>query len=96
MAFITKEHTQGKIEKYYIVILTVRLGRKQSKVLENTFSIRRPFISSYSRIRLYQFIMGGLPQKVTMVGGNVYHKGDNCDEDDMLIINYMTIIDMLY
>ncbi len=32
--------------------------------------------------------MGGLPQKATMVGGNVYHKGDNFgDEDDMLIIN---------
>ncbi|WP_447382394.1 Gfo/Idh/MocA family oxidoreductase, partial [Streptococcus pneumoniae] len=35
-----------------------------------------------------QFIMGGLPEKATMVGGNVYHKGENFgDEDDMLIVN---------
>ncbi|MBU7228533.1 Gfo/Idh/MocA family protein [Staphylococcus pseudintermedius] len=35
-----------------------------------------------------QFIMGGLPDRVTMIGGNVYHKGDNFgDEDDMLIVN---------
>ncbi|MFP4931278.1 Gfo/Idh/MocA family protein [Staphylococcus coagulans] len=35
-----------------------------------------------------QFIMGGLPDKATMVGGNVYHKGEQFgDEDDMLIIN---------
>ena len=32
--------------------------------------------------------MGGLPEKATMVGGNVYHKGENFgDEDDMLIVN---------
>lgn len=35
-----------------------------------------------------QFIMGGLPEKVTMVGGNVYHQGEQFgDEDDMLLIN---------
>ncbi|ARJ51620.1 Gfo/Idh/MocA family protein [Staphylococcus lutrae] len=34
-----------------------------------------------------QFMMGGLPERVTMVGGNVYHKGDQFgDEDDMLIL----------
>lgn len=32
--------------------------------------------------------MDGLPEKVTMVGGNVYHHGENFgDEDDMLILN---------
>lgn len=34
-----------------------------------------------------QFMMGGLPEKVTMVGGNVYHQGEQFgDEDDMLLI----------
>ncbi|MDE9830402.1 Gfo/Idh/MocA family protein [Staphylococcus delphini] len=35
-----------------------------------------------------QFMMAGLPDKVTMVGGNVYHQGEQFgDEDDMLLIN---------
>ncbi|MEK4760394.1 Gfo/Idh/MocA family oxidoreductase [Viridibacillus sp. FSL E2-0187] len=35
-----------------------------------------------------QFIMGGMPKKVTMVGGNVAHEHENWgDEDDMLILN---------
>ena len=35
-----------------------------------------------------QFIMGGMPEAVTMTGGNVAHVGENFgDEDDMLFIN---------
>lgn len=35
-----------------------------------------------------QFIMGGMPETVTMTGGNVAHKGKGFgDEDDMLFIN---------
>lgn len=35
-----------------------------------------------------QFIMGGVPETVTMIGGNVAHVGENFgDEDDMIIVN---------
>lgn len=35
-----------------------------------------------------QFIMGGIPETVTMTGGNVAHKGDGFgNEDDMLFVN---------
>ena len=35
-----------------------------------------------------QFIMDGLPEQVTMIGGNVCHVGENFgDEDDFLIVN---------
>ncbi|MBF0778782.1 Gfo/Idh/MocA family protein [Streptococcus cuniculi] len=35
-----------------------------------------------------QFIMGGLPETVTMIGGNVAHNGENFgDEDDMIFVN---------
>lgn len=35
-----------------------------------------------------QFIMGGIPETVTMMGGNVAHKGEGFgDEDDMLFVN---------
>lgn len=35
-----------------------------------------------------QFLMGGMPEKVTMTGGNVAHNGENFgDEDDMIFIN---------
>lgn len=35
-----------------------------------------------------QFIMGGVPETVTMTGGNVIHTGENFgDEDDMIFIN---------
>ena len=35
-----------------------------------------------------QFIMGGMPEKVTMSAGNVAHKGEGFgDEDDMIFIN---------
>lgn len=35
-----------------------------------------------------QFLMGGMPEKVTMTGGNVAHSGKNFgDEDDMIFIN---------
>ncbi len=35
-----------------------------------------------------QFLMGGMPETVTMTGGNVVHQGENFgDEDDMLFVN---------
>lgn len=35
-----------------------------------------------------QFLMGGVPEKVTMTGGNVAHNGENFgDEDDMIFVN---------
>ena len=35
-----------------------------------------------------QFLMGGMPETVTMTGGNVAHQGDEFgDEDDMLFVN---------
>lgn len=35
-----------------------------------------------------QFIMGGLPQKATMIGGNVAHRGEHFgNEDDMIFVN---------
>ncbi|WP_162012403.1 Gfo/Idh/MocA family protein [Streptococcus sp. S784/96/1] len=35
-----------------------------------------------------QFLMGGMPETVTMTGGNVAHKGENFgDEDDMIFVN---------
>ena len=35
-----------------------------------------------------QFIMGGMPERVTMTGGNVAHNGEKFgDEDDMMFIN---------
>lgn len=35
-----------------------------------------------------QFIMGGMPEQVTMTAGNLVHKGENFgDEDDMIFIN---------
>lgn len=35
-----------------------------------------------------QFLMGGMPEEVTMTGGNVAHQGEAFgDEDDMLFVN---------
>ena len=35
-----------------------------------------------------QLIMGGLPEKVTMIGGNLAHKGDGFgDEEDLIVAN---------
>ena len=35
-----------------------------------------------------QFLMGGMPETVTMTGGNVAHEGENFgDEDDMIFVN---------
>ena len=35
-----------------------------------------------------QFLMGGIPETVTMTGGNVAHQGENFgDEDDMIFVN---------
>ena len=35
-----------------------------------------------------QFLMGGMPEEVTMTGGNVVHQGEAFgDEDDMLFVN---------
>ena len=83
--------TQGKIGK----VLYCHAARTGWEEQQPTVSWKK--LRSQSGGHLYhhiheldciQFIMGGLPEKATMVGGNVYHKGENFgDEDDMLIVN---------
>ena len=83
--------TQGKIGKVLYCHAT-RTGWEEQQSKVSWKKIRSQSVGHlYHHIHgldCIQFIMGGLPQKVTIVGGNVYHKGDNFgDEDDMLIIN---------